>query len=55
MDTVNKLSEYFMNQNVDIKVIGIPKTIDNDLCVTDHIIIRQKMLDTEERIFTEWF
>ncbi|MBR6580490.1 MAG: 6-phosphofructokinase [Ruminococcus sp.] len=36
MDTVNKLSEYFRQECVDIKVIGIPKTIDNDLCITDH-------------------
>lgn len=36
MDTVNKLSEYFRRENADIKVIGIPKTIDNDLCITDH-------------------
>lgn len=36
MDTVNKLSEYFAEKSLDIKVIGIPKTIDNDLCITDH-------------------
>lgn len=36
MDTVNKLSKYFKKINSDIKVIGIPKTIDNDLCITDH-------------------
>ena len=36
MDTVNKLSEYFKSISLDIKVIGIPKTIDNDLCITDH-------------------
>ncbi len=36
MDTVNKLSEYFRQEGIDIKVIGIPKTIDNDLCITDH-------------------
>ena len=36
MDTVNKLSEYFAETGVDIKVIGIPKTIDNDLYITDH-------------------
>lgn len=36
MDTVNKLSEYFATIDLDVKVIGIPKTIDNDLCVTDH-------------------
>ncbi len=36
MDTVSKLSKYFKENNVDIKVIGIPKTIDNDLKCTDH-------------------
>ncbi len=36
MDTVNKLSAYFAMNDIDIKVIGIPKTIDNDLCITDH-------------------
>lgn len=36
MDTVNKLSEYFREVSLDVKVIGIPKTIDNDLCITDH-------------------
>ncbi len=36
MDTVEKLSRYFRKIGSDIKVIGIPKTIDNDLCVTDH-------------------
>lgn len=36
MDTVNKLSKYYAEKSIDIKVIGIPKTIDNDLCETDH-------------------
>ena len=36
MDTVMKLNRYFKDNNVDISVIGIPKTIDNDLPVTDH-------------------
>ena len=36
MDTVNKLSEYVYEQGLDVKIIGIPKTIDNDLCITDH-------------------
>lgn len=36
MDTVQKLSAYFDHIHLDIKVIGIPKTIDNDLCITDH-------------------
>lgn len=36
MDTVAKLSAFFKSRNKDIKVIGIPKTIDNDLPETDH-------------------
>ncbi len=36
MDTVAKLSAYAKQINNPIKIIGIPKTIDNDLCVTDH-------------------
>ena len=36
MDTVAKLSEYINNIGKDIKIIGIPKTIDNDLELTDH-------------------
>lgn len=36
MDTVAKLSAYFNKNNIDIKVMGVPKTIDNDLCETDH-------------------
>ena len=36
MDTVAKLSEYIKDLGKDIKIIGIPKTIDNDLELTDH-------------------
>ncbi|MDD6278719.1 MAG: 6-phosphofructokinase [Oscillospiraceae bacterium] len=36
MDTVAKLSAYYLEKGIDIKVIGVPKTIDNDLCETDH-------------------
>lgn len=36
MDTVLKLSAYGKEINSDIRIIGIPKTIDNDLMVTDH-------------------
>lgn len=36
MDTVAKLSDYLASVNSKIRVIGIPKTIDNDLPVTDH-------------------
>ena len=37
MDTVAKYSAYLSAMGIDdIKIIGIPKTIDNDLCETDH-------------------
>ena len=36
MDTVSKLSRYAAGINSPIRVIGIPKTIDNDLVMTDH-------------------
>lgn len=36
MDTINKLSVYAKKNNSQIKFIGVPKTIDNDLSVTDH-------------------
>lgn len=36
MDTVLKLSEYGKKIGSNIRIIGIPKTIDNDLCMTDH-------------------
>jgi 6-phosphofructokinase 1 len=36
MDTVLKLSNYAKKINYDISIIGVPKTIDNDLCETDH-------------------
>lgn len=36
MDTVDKLSRYAEKIGSDVRIIGIPKTIDNDLCHTDH-------------------
>ena len=36
MDTCDKISKYMQKSGYDINVIGIPKTIDNDLCGTDH-------------------
>src|SRR6056297_2362475 len=36
MDTVDKLSKYAKKNNKDVVIMGIPKTIDNDLMVTDH-------------------
>ncbi len=36
MDTVDKLSQYAASIGSDIRVMGVPKTIDNDLIETDH-------------------
>ena len=36
MDTVLKLSDYAKDHEYDLKVVGVPKTIDNDLMGTDH-------------------
>lgn len=36
MDTVDKLSSYFASVDSPIRVMGVPKTIDNDLCLMDH-------------------
>lgn len=36
MDTVLQLNRYLKAKGSDIQVIGVPKTIDNDLPVTDH-------------------
>ena len=36
MDTIDKLSRYASIVNSDITFIGVPKTIDNDLAMTDH-------------------
>ncbi|MFA6616961.1 MAG: diphosphate--fructose-6-phosphate 1-phosphotransferase, partial [Bacilli bacterium] len=38
MDTCHKLSVFFEHNNVDCAVIGVPKTIDNDLFFTDHCL-----------------
>ena len=36
MDTCNKISKYLATSGYDCNVIGVPKTIDNDLYGTDH-------------------
>ena len=36
MDTVSKLSQYAKINKIDKQIIGVPKTIDNDLYHTDH-------------------
>jgi len=36
MDTCNKISKFLLKNNYECRVMGIPKTIDNDLDLTDH-------------------
>lgn len=36
MDTIAKLSAYAQSIKSDIKFVGVPKTVDNDLAATDH-------------------
>ncbi len=36
MDTCNKISQFMAKNDYEIRVMGIPKTIDNDLALTDH-------------------
>lgn len=36
MDTIKKLSDYAESVNSEIRFVGVPKTIDNDLAMTDH-------------------
>ena len=36
MDTVMKLDKWFKENGIDVKVVGVPKTIDNDVMATDH-------------------
>ena len=36
MDTCHKINELARREGLDLRVIGIPKTIDNDLDITDH-------------------
>ncbi len=36
MDTIGKLAQYGADIGSDIRFMGVPKTIDNDLMVTDH-------------------
>ncbi len=36
MDTVAKLSEWMVDKNYELRVMGVPKTIDNDVTGTDH-------------------
>ncbi len=36
MDTIKKLSDYAIISGSDIRFVGCPKTIDNDLALTDH-------------------
>ncbi|MCX5776173.1 MAG: 6-phosphofructokinase [Candidatus Firestonebacteria bacterium] len=59
MDTANKVHKLAVSKKYDLKVMGLPKTVDNDLPVTDHcpgfgsvarwlaLAVRDAGLDTE--------
>jgi 6-phosphofructokinase 1 len=59
MDTAHKVAQLAAERNYDLRVMGVPKTVDNDLMVTDHcpgygsvarfnaIAVRDSGLDTE--------
>jgi len=36
MDTINRIEKYCREDNYELRAIGVPKTVDNDLCGTDH-------------------
>ena len=36
MDTSNKVSKMALERNYELYVVGVPKTVDNDLVITDH-------------------
>ncbi|MBQ2069588.1 MAG: 6-phosphofructokinase [Bacilli bacterium] len=38
MDTCDKIAKLCDKKNLDVRVIGVPKTIDNDLACTDHTL-----------------
>jgi len=38
MDTCHRLSQFFVAKDLPVQVLGIPKTIDNDLELTDHAL-----------------
>ena len=36
MDTVSKLAKYSEKEDFEVRFVGVPKTVDNDLVATDH-------------------
>ena len=36
MDTICRVEEYCKSQGYELRGVGVPKTVDNDLCETDH-------------------
>ena len=36
MDTIHRVEKYCKSQNYELRGVGIPKTVDNDLQITDH-------------------
>ena len=65
MDTAHKVAQLAAEKNYDLRVIGVPKTVDNDLVITDHcpgygsvarfnaIVTRDSGLDTEAMCATD--
>ena len=53
MDTIKKLSDYAILINSPIRFMGVPKTIDNDLAVTD-IYDVHKIANIEKKVPLEW-
>jgi len=37
MDTINRIEKYCREDNYELRAIGVPKTVDNDLYGTDHV------------------
>jgi ATP-dependent phosphofructokinase / diphosphate-dependent phosphofructokinase len=36
MDTIHRVEDYCLGQGYELIGVGVPKTVDNDLCCTDH-------------------
>lgn len=36
MDTIHRVEAYCKSKGYDLRGVGVPKTVDNDLCLTDH-------------------
>lgn len=64
-DTADKIHRYALDAGYAMRVVGVPKTVDNDLCATDHCpgygsvvkltaaMVREVGLDTEASCSTD--